>query len=356
VQSAISQFSKHNPLYSHFENGLVKTENAVGSDPLSYEYDSLNRLQSITHGFLTSDRVESFAYNDLGSLNARTDTLAGNTFTSYQTTHPHFIDAITTPRGENAYGYDFNGNVQDREGPDVPGTRQTFTYTPFDLPSSITTGSGTGGKLTQFEYSADEERMVRRDPDETRHFVAGLYERLVQNGSTSTLEERFRLYAGDREIGQIVRAGGGEQTLFFHADHEGSIDTISTNAGEHFRQEFDAFGAPAGSFDSELTRSGFTCHEHDRDLALIDMMGRVYDPLGGQFTSADPITQAPFWSQGLNRYAYAFNDPVNNTDPSGFQANDVASHTVGGTVAAGCTEACGDAVEQGGRCRSTVFA
>jgi hypothetical protein len=30
--------------------------------------------------------------------------------------------------------------------------------------------------------------------------------------------------------------------------------------------------------------------------------------------------QAPFWSQGLNRYAYTFNDPVNNTDPSGFQA------------------------------------
>ena len=46
--------------------------------------------------------------------------------------------------------------------------------------------------------------------------------------------------------------------------------------------------------------------------------GRVYDPLAGRFATQDPITQAPFWSQGLNPYAYVFNDPVNATDPSGF--------------------------------------
>jgi uncharacterized protein RhaS with RHS repeats len=48
------------------------------------------------------------------------------------------------------------------------------------------------------------------------------------------------------------------------------------------------------------------------------MKGRIYDPLAGRFTTADPVTQAPYWSQGLNRYSYVFNDPVNNTDPSGF--------------------------------------
>jgi hypothetical protein len=34
---------------------------------------------------------------------------------------------------------------------------------------------------------------------------------------------------------------------------------------------------------------------------------------------------ATFWSQGLNRYAYAFNDPVNNIDPFGFQAFDLSN-------------------------------
>jgi len=31
------------------------------------------------------------------------------------------------------------------------------------------------------------------------------------------------------------------------------------------------------------------------------MKGRVYDPLAGRFLRPDPVTQAPFWSQGLNR-------------------------------------------------------
>ncbi|HKO48079.1 MAG TPA: RHS repeat-associated core domain-containing protein, partial [Polyangiaceae bacterium] len=54
---------------------------------------------------------------------------------------------------------------------------------------------------------------------------------------------------------------------------------------------------------------------------LIDMKGRVYDPLAGRFLTADPVMQAPYWSQGLNRYSYVFNNPINNTDPSGFIAD-----------------------------------
>jgi hypothetical protein len=52
------------------------------------------------------------------------------------------------------------------------------------------------------------------------------------------------------------------------------------------------------------------------------MKGRLYDPDAGRFLTADPIVQAPFWSQGLNRYAYVFNSPLNYVDPSGFSAID----------------------------------
>jgi hypothetical protein len=53
-------------------------------------------------------------------------------------------------------------------------------------------------------------------------------------------------------------------------------------------------------------------------------------------TGADPIMQAPFWSQGLNRWSYVFNDPVNLTDPSGFVSTDNANDIAGGVgIAAG---------------------
>ena len=67
------------------------------------------------------------------------------------------------------------------------------------------------------------------------------------------------------------------------------------------------------------------------------MGGRVYDPLGGRFTTPDPFMQAPFSSQGQNPYAYVFNDPINNTDPSGFittgsTGGDIVTAAVFGTA------------------------
>jgi len=54
------------------------------------------------------------------------------------------------------------------------------------------------------------------------------------------------------------------------------------------------------------------------DVSLVHMNGRVYDPHIGRFMSADPFVQAPTFSQSFNRYAYAFNSPLNYTDPTGY--------------------------------------
>ena len=61
-----------------------------------------------------------------------------------------------------------------------------------------------------------------------------------------------------------------------------------------------------------------TGHEHDPDLGLINMKGRLYDPAIGRFISADPYVQYPLWSQSLNRYSYGFNNPMSGSDPTGY--------------------------------------
>ena len=157
-----------------------------------------------------------------------------------------------------------------------------------------------------------------------RHFAGDFYQR-VADASGNTLGERFKLYVGSRLLGEIVRSGGPDKTLYFHQDHLGSPDTITNDIDstvDHLA--FGPFGEDLPNSDTSVTRSGFTGHDHDRDLGLIDMRGRIYDPLAGSFASADPITQAPFFSQGLNQYAYVFNDPINMTDPSGFFGCDWA--------------------------------
>src|SRR5262249_48684713 len=66
------------------------------------------------------------------------------------------------------------------------------------------------------------------------------------------------------------------------------------------------------------TQRGYTDHEHLDSVELIHMNGRVQDPKIGVFVSADPLVQAPFNPQSLNRYSYAWNNPAMLFDPSGY--------------------------------------
>ncbi|MBK9693454.1 MAG: RHS repeat-associated core domain-containing protein [Gemmatimonadetes bacterium] len=62
-----------------------------------------------------------------------------------------------------------------------------------------------------------------------------------------------------------------------------------------------------------VVRYHFAGREYDSESGLYYMRARYYDPALGRWISEDPIGIAG----GLNVYAYAGNDPVNLTDPSG---------------------------------------
>ncbi|WP_169730172.1 RHS repeat-associated core domain-containing protein, partial [Chitinimonas koreensis] len=77
------------------------------------------------------------------------------------------------------------------------------------------------------------------------------------------------------------------------------------------------------TLDGVVDNKGFTGHEMLDGLDLVHMNGRVYDPLVARFISADPIIQAPYYSQSYNRYSYVWNNPTNLTDPSGYRADQL---------------------------------
>jgi RHS repeat-associated protein len=68
---------------------------------------------------------------------------------------------------------------------------------------------------------------------------------------------------------------------------------------------------------SDITPRGYTFHEHIPNFGLINMNGRMYDPVLARFLSPDPYVQMPDFSQSFNRYAYCLNNPFKFTDPSG---------------------------------------
>jgi RHS repeat-associated protein len=72
-----------------------------------------------------------------------------------------------------------------------------------------------------------------------------------------------------------------------------------------------------------LTNRGFTGHEHYPQFKIINMNGRLYDPVIGRFFSPDNFVQMPEFSQSYNRYSYALNNPLKYVDPSGETWYDV---------------------------------
>ena len=63
---------------------------------------------------------------------------------------------------------------------------------------------------------------------------------------------------------------------------------------------------------------GYTGHQHYDFIELIDMNGRVYDPLTARFLSPDPFIQDFSSLQSYNQYAYVGYNPVSYIDPSGY--------------------------------------
>ena len=58
-------------------------------------------------------------------------------------------------------------------------------------------------------------------------------------------------------------------------------------------------------------------HEYYPAFKIINMNGRLYDPVIGRFFSPDNYVQLPEFTQGFNRYSYCLNNPLKYVDPTG---------------------------------------
>src|SRR4051812_47349470 len=139
---------------------------------------------------------------------------------------------------------------------------------------------------------------------------------------------RDYVYSLERAVAVVTRGGAQPGTRYLHVDHLGSVDVLTDEGGAVVeRRSYDPFGQrrnpawgqpPPASFSS-LTTQGFTGHESDDELGLVNMKGRIFDPKVGRFLTMDPIVQAPLSGQNWNPYSYVLNNPLSYVDPSGFE-------------------------------------
>src|SRR5205807_2124962 len=113
---------------------------------------------------------------------------------------------------------------------------------------------------------------------------------------------------------------GTGQLLYMTSDHAGSPYALTnTNSQVVEQYSFDAWGRRRNTqnwnnYTTNIGHNymirGFNMHEELDEIGVINMNGRLYDPVLGRFLQPDNYVESPDVLQTFNRYAYCLNNPL----------------------------------------------
>ena len=259
----------------------------------TFKYDDLDRLTHVKHNNIDAMEME---YQSNGNIFTKT----GLGEYAYHPTQVHAVEYID--------------NTDDLRNP----RRQEIEYNAFNKATLLIDTVGNDAYQLKIFYGPDQQRwktVLKKNGVEIKRILyVGDYEVVTENGGAP--QEMIYLTGGSLHVTQNSQSA----IYYTHKDHLGSIISITDNAGNYvFKASYDAWGLQTidPNYNTFKFHRGYTGHEHLPEFGLINMNGRMYDPIVGRFLSPDPYVQAPDFSQGYNRYSYCINNPLIYTDPSG---------------------------------------
>ena len=301
-------------------NGFIATQ--------TYTYDALSRLETAQENGGASWK-QNFLYDRFGNRQF----VAGTTFPAQLNAsnnpliNPNNNRIDTVASGQTIYSYDGVGNLTH----DAAG--HTFGYDAENKQRTYDGGATTNGGATYY-YDGGGQRVKK-----------------VVGGPTMVTTVFVYNIAGQliAEYGGAPGLGG---TSYMTSDTLGSPRVITgPNQAIKARHDYLPFGEELfgtggrtpqqGYGASDGVRQHFTSKERDNETSLDYFGARYYSSTQGRFTSPDEFTGGPdelyyfvddasanptFYAdlrkpQSLNKYQYAFNNPLRYVDPDGHDAD-----------------------------------
>ena len=266
---------------------------------VDYTYDALSRLTQEQ----TGAAITTYAYDAVGNRISRNGEVL-----SYD------VDDRLLTAGTTSFTYDNNGNRLTR----TVGT--DLTQYVYDGRNMLTEQTAADGTLTTYAYDATGNRVRRATGSAETHFLvdpldaSGVPQVVVETDELGAIRSSY-VYGHD-----LLSATLEGSDRYYHSDGLGSTRAL-TDAGGSVTDsyEYDAFGNPTALSGSSPNTYLFAGEQLDPGLGLglYYLRARYMDPAQGRFTTRDPFEGLIFDPATLNKYAYAHNNPVNRTDPTG---------------------------------------
>jgi len=300
-------------------------------------YDELGELTSATRSNPTATLSSAqFTYDALGNL--KTADLGangpGNATLSYQSVDRDRICSISytsaPPAASCNVQYDGSGSIVQQPQPRHGQRTRQLSYFPSGrVKQIINATSADGTDIATFNYDAfgavqrltltsDKSPDTRHD----KHFGGLISQRderisnVTQSVVTRTIPAPGLTATRHGPGGPWTFAFGESRGNRFVTDQNGAFvqDMDYQPYGELMPPTVALLGTNPGTqlYTSEQWNSGDALAA----FGLSQLGARIYDPVIGRFLSRDPLI-IPRTAATTNPYAFANNDPVNRSDPSG---------------------------------------
>ena len=295
-------------------NNLLWRRDNLTAQREDFEYDGLNRLTDwkvTRNGIQTNFGIE---FDPTNPSNIKTKSgieVSKGNFLSMSYGIPQTDGSVTKPHALTS----INGVPEN-----FPTQDLSIAYTDFRKIRTLSEGN----KTYEISYGVDDQRRMSVYKVDgvtklTRYYL-GDYEEEI--GSDSKIRKIHYLSGAifvDNETAP-------DSLYYTYTDNQGSLIAITDQSGIVKRKyAYDPWGARRNptnwtepdNLSNLIINRGYTGHEHLDVFGIINMNGRVYDPLTAQFLSPDPFIQSPGDWLNYNRYSYCFGNPLKYTDPSG---------------------------------------
>jgi RHS repeat-associated protein len=251
-----------------------------------YGYNELNQL-TFAEDETSPSESQTFAYNVIGNMvsNSRVGAME---YPAKGAPRPHAVASV----GGVTRDYDGNGNL-------IRAGTKTFSWSGDNR---LIAAEGVTNA-----YDADGGRIKKTEGNVVTHYVGDDFE--VRGGVVTKYV---------RANGTLLAKRVADKTLWLHTGHDGSVQVVSDSSGaEVQRLAFRPYGELLAATSQHEQTTLYTGQRHDSN-GLLFLHARYDEPAVGRFISPDPTIPSNRLI-GLNRYAYAGNDPINHTDIDGLK-------------------------------------
>lgn len=288
------------------EQNIKKIEKSEGT--FNYSYDDLYRLTTADspEGYSAND--ETFDYDGVGNRVSRTENGASESQNYNQKNQLQAIDSSDDTQ-DITYTYNTNGHTKTQT---KNGVVTDYVYNHEERLSAV---KRDGNTVADYAYNPHGQRIKKTANGRATWYFYNENGLAAEYSSTGQLLKEYHFHPQKTWMTDPLfqRTIAGE-LYYYHNDHLGTPQQMVDASGNVvWSAQYSAFGKAYVTVNTVENNLRFPGQYFDEETGLHQNYFRDYDAETGRYLQEDPLGIA----SSINYYAYAYQNPLSFTDPTG---------------------------------------